>query len=48
LAHGCYWSIEKSKERLGYEPVADQDAAIKQSMQWAMAEYWDKGGVERL
>ena len=48
LAHGCYWSIEKSKERLGYEPVADQDAAIKQSMQWAMAEYWDNGGVERL
>jgi sterol-4alpha-carboxylate 3-dehydrogenase (decarboxylating) len=31
------WSIEKAKKRLEYEPVADQDAAIKRGMEWAMA-----------
>jgi sterol-4alpha-carboxylate 3-dehydrogenase (decarboxylating) len=37
LDKGCCWSIQKAKERLGYEPVADQDAAIKRSMDWALA-----------
>lgn len=32
---GC-WSIEKAKSRFGYEPVDDQDAAIKRSMKWAV------------
>jgi sterol-4alpha-carboxylate 3-dehydrogenase (decarboxylating) len=29
LGGGTQWNIDKSKERLGYEPVADQDATIK-------------------
>lgn len=29
LAGGCEWDISKAKERLGYEPVADQDAVLK-------------------
>jgi sterol-4alpha-carboxylate 3-dehydrogenase (decarboxylating) len=37
LDKGCCWSIEKAKQRLGYEPVADQDAAIKRSVDWALA-----------
>jgi sterol-4alpha-carboxylate 3-dehydrogenase (decarboxylating) len=37
LDRGCCWSIEKAKQRLGYEPVTDQDAAIKRSMEWGMA-----------
>ena len=37
LDRGCCWSIEKAKQRLGYRPVADQDEAIKQSMEWGMA-----------
>lgn len=36
LDKNCYWSIEKAKKRLGYEPVVDQDAAIKRSMEWAV------------
>ncbi|KAH4292405.1 hypothetical protein HBH64_183440 [Parastagonospora nodorum] len=36
LDKSCCWSIEKAKNRLGYEPVADQDAAIKRSMEWAV------------
>lgn len=42
LNEGCYWSIQKAKERLGYEPLEDQDEAIKQSMDWAMKEFWGK------
>ncbi|OAQ60422.1 C-3 sterol dehydrogenase/C-4 decarboxylase [Pochonia chlamydosporia 170] len=36
---GCNWSIEKAKERLGYEPltVEEQDAAIKSMMDWGIA-----------
>jgi sterol-4alpha-carboxylate 3-dehydrogenase (decarboxylating) len=37
LDRGCCWSIEKARQRLGYLPVADQDAAIKRSMEWAVA-----------
>jgi sterol-4alpha-carboxylate 3-dehydrogenase (decarboxylating) len=37
LDRGCCWSIEKAKVRLGYQPVEDQDAAIKRSMEWALA-----------
>jgi len=37
LDKGCCWSIEKAKTVLGYEPVKDQDEAIKRSMEWAMA-----------
>jgi sterol-4alpha-carboxylate 3-dehydrogenase (decarboxylating) len=29
LGGGTQWNINKAKERLGYEPVADQDAIIK-------------------
>ncbi|KAF1954376.1 NAD(P)-binding protein [Byssothecium circinans] len=37
LDKGCCWSIEKAKQRLGYRPVADQDTAIKRSMEWGVA-----------
>jgi sterol-4alpha-carboxylate 3-dehydrogenase (decarboxylating) len=37
LDRGVCWNINKAKERLGYEPVADQDDAIKRSMDWATA-----------
>ncbi|KAK4238687.1 NAD(P)-binding protein [Achaetomium macrosporum] len=37
LDRGSCWSIEKARQRLGYQPVADQDEAIKQSMEWAIA-----------
>ncbi|KAF4967691.1 hypothetical protein FSARC_4751 [Fusarium sarcochroum] len=37
LDTGCCWSLEKAKKTLGYEPVADQDDAIKETMAWAMA-----------
>lgn len=36
LDRGCCWSIEKAKQRLGYQPVVDQDEAIKATMEWAM------------
>ena len=36
LDGGCYWSIEKAKERLGYQPLLDQDAAIQKTMKWAV------------
>ncbi|KAF4624316.1 hypothetical protein G7Y89_g13857 [Cudoniella acicularis] len=36
LSEGCHWSIEKARERLGYDP-GNQDVYIKQSMDWAMA-----------
>ena len=37
LDKSCCWSIAKAKERLGYEPINDQDAAIRRSMEWAIA-----------
>jgi sterol-4alpha-carboxylate 3-dehydrogenase (decarboxylating) len=37
LGGSCCWSIEKARQRLGYEPVTDQDAAIKRTMEWALA-----------
>jgi sterol-4alpha-carboxylate 3-dehydrogenase (decarboxylating) len=37
LDRGACWSLEKAKQRLGYEPIADQDAAIKRTMEWALA-----------
>jgi sterol-4alpha-carboxylate 3-dehydrogenase (decarboxylating) len=37
LDRGTNWSIDKAKQRLGYQPVADQDAAIKRSVDWALA-----------
>ena len=36
LDGGCRWSIEKAKERLGYQPLVDQDAAIQKTMKWAV------------
>ncbi|KAI9688929.1 MAG: hypothetical protein M1820_010210 [Bogoriella megaspora] len=36
LDGGCHWSIEKAKERLGYQPLIDQDMAIQKTMKWAM------------
>ncbi|KAF5984739.1 C-3 sterol dehydrogenase [Fusarium bulbicola] len=36
LDSGCCWSLDKAKRVLGYEPVADQDEAIKKSMEWGM------------
>lgn len=35
LDKGCCWSIEKAKQRLGYEPIANQDEAIRKTMEWA-------------
>lgn len=29
LGGGCEWDITKAKEKLGYVPVADQDAVLK-------------------
>ncbi|KAF5251252.1 hypothetical protein FANTH_3687 [Fusarium anthophilum] len=36
LDSGCCWSLDKAKRVLGYEPVADQDEAIKKSMEWGI------------
>lgn len=36
LDSGCCWSLDKAKRILGYEPVADQDEAIRKTMEWAM------------
>ncbi|EXA51479.1 hypothetical protein FOVG_00105 [Fusarium oxysporum f. sp. pisi HDV247] len=36
LDSGCCWSLDKTKRILGYEPVADQDEAIRKTMEWAM------------
>ncbi|UZP32448.1 hypothetical protein NXS19_000264 [Fusarium pseudograminearum] len=36
LDTGCCWSLDKSRRILEYEPVQDQDAAIKRTMEWAM------------
>ncbi|KAF5609108.1 C-3 sterol dehydrogenase (C-4 decarboxylase) [Fusarium subglutinans] len=36
LDSGCCWSLDKAKRVLGYEPVADQDEAIKKTMEWAL------------
>jgi sterol-4alpha-carboxylate 3-dehydrogenase (decarboxylating) len=37
LDRGACWNIDKAKQRLDYDPVADQDEAIKRSMDWATA-----------
>ena len=37
LDRGCCWNIDKAKQKLGYEPVMDQDEAIRRTMEWAMA-----------
>ncbi|CAG8971117.1 hypothetical protein HYALB_00008594 [Hymenoscyphus albidus] len=34
LAGGTQWDISKAKERLGYQPVADQDAIIRKVAEW--------------
>ncbi|KAF4439403.1 C-3 sterol dehydrogenase (C-4 decarboxylase) [Fusarium acutatum] len=36
LDSGCCWSLDKAKRVLRYEPVADQDEAIRKTMDWAM------------
>ncbi|KAF5563865.1 C-3 sterol dehydrogenase (C-4 decarboxylase) [Fusarium napiforme] len=36
LDSGCCWSLDKAKRVLGYEPVADQDEAIRKTMEWGM------------
>lgn len=36
LDRGCCWDISKAKERLGYEPVKDQDGAIRSMMEWGI------------
>ena len=36
LDAGCHWSIEKARDRLGYQPLIDQDAAIRKTMKWAV------------
>ncbi|KAJ3534008.1 hypothetical protein NM208_g7726 [Fusarium decemcellulare] len=40
LDTGCCWSLEKAKSQLGYEPVTDQDEAIKKTMEWGMAKLY--------
>jgi len=37
LDRGSCWCLDKAKEKLGYEPIADQDEAIKRTMEWAAA-----------
>ncbi|KAG9198864.1 hypothetical protein G6514_009331 [Epicoccum nigrum] len=37
LDRGCCWNIDKAKQKLGYEPVVDQDGAIRRTIKWAMA-----------
>lgn len=36
LDTGCCWSLDKARRILGYEPVEDQNEAIKRTMEWAM------------
>ncbi|KAF1846020.1 NAD(P)-binding protein [Cucurbitaria berberidis CBS 394.84] len=36
LDTGCFWSIEKGRRVLGYEPVLGQDEAIRMSVEWGM------------
>ncbi|EWG36068.1 hypothetical protein FVEG_14610 [Fusarium verticillioides 7600] len=36
LDSGCCWSLDKAKGVLGYEPVADQDEAIRKTMEWGI------------
>ncbi|KAK1254892.1 hypothetical protein MKX08_008887 [Trichoderma sp. CBMAI-0020] len=36
LDRGCCWDIAKARERLGYEPVKDQDEAIRSMMEWGI------------
>jgi len=38
LGGGAYWSIEKARQRLGYEPVLSQEEAIERSVKWGMKE----------
>ncbi|OKL56199.1 hypothetical protein UA08_08404 [Talaromyces atroroseus] len=33
LAGGCQWDITKAEQKLGYQPVTDQDATIKKVAQ---------------
>ena len=39
LDGGCWWSVEKARRALGYEPVVEQDVAIERSMKWAVGEF---------
>ncbi|KAL6904561.1 hypothetical protein GGI43DRAFT_282993 [Trichoderma evansii] len=36
LDRGCCWDISKAKERLGYQPVSNQDEAILNMMKWGI------------
>lgn len=36
LDRGCCWDISKAKERLGYQPVDNQDEAIQNMMKWGI------------
>ncbi|KAG5744847.1 hypothetical protein H9Q70_012462 [Fusarium xylarioides] len=36
LESGCCWSLDKARRVLGYEPVADQDEAIRKAIEWGM------------
>ncbi|KAF2683301.1 NAD(P)-binding protein [Lentithecium fluviatile CBS 122367] len=39
LDDGSWWSIEKAKRVLGYEPVMAQDEAVNKSLEWRMKTY---------
>jgi sterol-4alpha-carboxylate 3-dehydrogenase (decarboxylating) len=34
MAGGCWFSIEKAKKRLGYEPVCGTEEGIRRSVKW--------------
>lgn len=34
MRKGCWFSIEKARERLGYEPIFDTDEGIRRSVKW--------------
>ncbi|MCJ1314668.1 hypothetical protein MMC25_008350 [Agyrium rufum] len=45
LDRGCWLSIVKARQRLGYAPVLDQDEAIRRSTEWCLEEERRKNDV---
>lgn len=39
LDAGCLWNIEKARKLLGYEPVVEQDEAVRRTMDWGMKNF---------
>ncbi|PSN59765.1 C-3 sterol dehydrogenase/C-4 decarboxylase-like protein [Corynespora cassiicola Philippines] len=34
INHGIWWSIEKARERLGYEPICGTDEGVRRTVEW--------------